>query len=364
MRTINLLYTFFAAIPLLYTINGYGQVIEQLSSHTEIELMNAPICGRQELIVSMSGADSVQYDIEFAWNPSGIWTKLDAVFQEDSSWVVGPLGPGRYHLRVRSINSEIHDTSNIIIARVSPEMTIDSMSIVDPHCNENNGEIEFFYTGGIEPMMYSVSGIPYDADGPITNLRSGIYDVRIVDSIGCFRERSITLTQTGIPLFESLTVEHASNCQTNDGSITGVVVEGVPPYSYSLNDSMWADSLLFDSLFGGQMYTISVNDFMGCVSDTALSLECSITSLASQLLEELAVYPIPFNNELKIDNIAYQNVQEISLIDTHGKVHELIKKKEQQEFTLETENLADGVYILRILTNKEIVEKMVMKFPR
>ncbi len=58
---------------------------------------------------------------------------------------------------------------------------------------EQGGEINITRLSGIEPLSYSLDGISFTEENPITNIPAGDYTLTVRDDIGCFITRSFTI---------------------------------------------------------------------------------------------------------------------------------------------------------------------------
>ena len=98
--------------------------------------------------------------------------------------------------------------------------------------------------------------------GSIDNLAlGGVYDVNIVDSIGCVHEESYTINQPNQIIVDAIIQPSSCNGQS-DGIITIDVYGRVGPLSYYwLNGTGTADSLIF---YRWNIYLI-VSDSTSCI---------------------------------------------------------------------------------------------------
>jgi hypothetical protein len=84
--------------------------------------------------------------------------------------------------------------------------------------------------------------------------------------------------------------------------------------------------------------------------------------LSENPLDAISVYPNPTENELFVDlkNIA-ADVKRIEVIDLSGKVLQIISAQEGSVMKMNTSNLAQGMYQLRILSDDYSVTKRFVK---
>lgn len=71
----------------------------------------------------------------------------------------------------------------------------------------------------------------------------------------------------------------------------------------------------------------------------------------------LEIYPNPANNYLTIE---LQQKSEIEILNPHGQIIMTTNNKDNKA-TINLENLSNGVYFLRVKTNKEVITKKIIK---
>lgn len=101
---------------------------------------------------------------------------------------------------------------------------------------------------------------------PIPNLVAGIYNIEIIDAIGCHTFGSWTIEPSSIIRLDTPTVTLTNvKCQgSNDGAITINATGGKLPYSYSIDDgATYVPNNTFANLEAGKYFTY-VKDANGC----------------------------------------------------------------------------------------------------
>jgi guanyl-specific ribonuclease Sa len=101
---------------------------------------------------------------------------------------------------------------------------------------------------------------------PIPNLVAGIYNIEIIDAIGCRTFGSWTIEPSSIIRLDTPTVTLTNvKCQgSNDGAITINATGGKLPYSYSIDDgATYVPNNTFANLDAGKYFTY-VKDANGC----------------------------------------------------------------------------------------------------
>ena len=135
-------------------------------------------------------------------------------------------------------------------------------SIYSPHCyGGNDGFVAVAVTGGSPPYVYNWNTQPSQIGAIATDLSEGLYSLTVTDNNGC--QSSITAfvnNPLAMVITAFTTPAHCYNTAT--GSVTGVVVNGNPPYSWHLNGAT-QDSNVFHNLLPGN-YLLEVIDANGC----------------------------------------------------------------------------------------------------
>lgn len=109
--------------------------------------------------------------------------------------------------------------------------------------------------------IWKKDGIDLGINTPTLNVNSvGIYTVEVINSYGCSRTRSITVTASNIATIDSIDVIDLTDVNT----IT-VNISGPGDYEFSLDDSnnFWQNSNVFNNVPAG-IHEVFINDKNGC----------------------------------------------------------------------------------------------------
>jgi gliding motility-associated-like protein len=155
-----------------------------------------------------------------------------------------------------------------------------------------DGSIELNLVGGIAPYTTTVNGVSVIGDNPIfEDLCAGVYDVTVVDDIGCEITASYTLEE---PEVLEIQVDGTTDvlCTGEEtGVITVTTTGGCPFYTYSWSHDPNLTSPLATSLPAGD-FTVTVTDVNGCSS--AQSVTITINEPAAPLavsVDNVSSYP-------------------------------------------------------------------------
>lgn len=163
-----------------------------------------------------------------------------------------------------------------------PSIGLGSWTAVTPTCFEANGSLTLTITGGTGPYFYSGSNgdvqVTYAQSYTFSGLPAGAYSVEVTDAALCkaFFATSINTPNT----FQLISIETVnSTCSSIDGEILISVLDGSPPYTYTLikpnsntlSVTTNSTTQTFTNLESGD-YTLFISDGGNCVYSTVLTI--------------------------------------------------------------------------------------------
>jgi len=154
------------------------------------------------------------------------------------------------YIKGQCADSTIIDSVTIMITSPNIELGPDLLLA----CNSNT-ILNPILLGGISPYTYIWNTGSVDS---VITVGQGVYNVEILDSVGCKANDTIIVTENPPPTFD-FGVDYSIPCNTTtiiDPNISG----GVGPYSYSWNDGS-SDSLLIVS---EGIISLEVSDINNC----------------------------------------------------------------------------------------------------
>ena len=81
----------------------------------------------------------------------------------------------------------------------------------------------------------------------------------------------------------------------------------------------------------------------------------------ADLLENVKIYPVPFSDQIRIDNI--EGVEKITLTSLSGQTIRIVEPKGAQTLTIPAGDIGSGTYLLNFhLPNGEVVVKRTIKY--
>jgi len=85
-------------------------------------------------------------------------------------------------------------------------------------------------------------------------------------------------------------------------------------------------------------------------------------------IEDIEVYPIPFDDEIliKTNDLFNEEITEIQLLNIEGQTRKIVYAKEfiikNNAISIKTDELEKGAYFMKIITNNKIYNKQLIKY--
>jgi gliding motility-associated-like protein len=181
------------------------------------------------------------------------------------------LGPGNYDIVVGG-GIGCDTTYTVTIFGGNP-LSIDSVYQLDPTCgNTLDGVVEVFASGGFGMLQYSLDGgTTFQSTGLFSNLLGGSYNIRVVDSVTCFVDTSITILQPDPIVIAIDSVVNILCFGDANGAIFVSASGSNPGYEYSIDNINFASIGVFENLTGGN-YTVYVRDSGSCLDSLTVNV--------------------------------------------------------------------------------------------
>jgi hypothetical protein len=152
-------------------------------------------------------------------------------------------------------------------------------------CSSNNGSLfAYISTGATPPFDYylnTTSIIDTNLTGvTFQNLTEGQYLLRVIDSTGCEQTKNIQVTSSNGVDFSLYPISCVNG---NDASITALITEGVPPFTFnwSSNVSGNPQSIIASGLTSGN-YSLTIEDSNGCTLTRETTINCFTVTTSYQ----------------------------------------------------------------------------------
>lgn len=260
------------------------------------------------------------------------------------------LSSGNYTVIV----TDDSNCSNSIAVSVSdenaPELTVDKTI---PSCGDIcDGEISVIATGGTSPYDFQWGENADSSDvSDISQLCSGEYSVVVTDDLGCSVATSIALDEP-----QPINV----NISVFDNTITADNTNGDSYYLFDCDIEEVVDTSLDNSFSVDATGTYAIIIKEDLCEDTSECKPIDYTSLDeyNNIDDLVKVYPNPAVENLfvKVENAEFLNLK---LFSINGKLKYQNSNLSSEVTKINVANLENGLYILRIHSNKGIVNKKV-----
>lgn len=139
-------------------------------------------------------------------------------------------------------------------------LTLKSVGIATS-CSTADGSITVGASGGLSPYTYKIDNIQ-NQQGVFTQLRAGIYSVKVIDANQCEVLLPNITVMSGDVSFETVFVED-TECLTGNGAVTITMTDGNAPFQYKIGNGAFSDVNTFTDLQTGS-YTVLVQDAESC----------------------------------------------------------------------------------------------------
>lgn len=199
-------------------------------------------------------------------NPTYSWTNSTATTLDLSN-----LAAGSYTL---TVNDDQGCTDNLVVSITvmnAPTISIATMVVSDEHCNQTDGSISgIMVNGGTPGYTYSWNTTPPTLTANLSNVASGTYTLTATDAAGCTDTEIVTINEVSGPVIDLTTAVIIQPTCTVNGSITGITITGVNPYTYAWTGTAQT-TLDITNLTAGS-YALTVTDNNGCQTSSTASV--------------------------------------------------------------------------------------------
>ncbi len=195
------------------------------------------------------------------------------------------LAPGTYSVTVTDgngctiIGSESVNTPSGLAA---------SAIGADASCNAaTDGSVDLTVSGGSQPYTYVWNDPAFNGLEDLTDLPAGIYNVTVIDDIGCEVTASATVNEPDVLEVSGSSVNAV--CGEPNGSISLTITGGTQPYNVD-----WSDDTLDGiedpvDLFPG-MYSAVITDANDCVATIDIEVDAPEELLASVVVTDVLCF--------------------------------------------------------------------------
>lgn len=224
-----------------------------------------------------------------------------------------------------------------------------SSSTTEELCyGDDSGSIDVVFTSGNSSGATFDIGTGPQATGSFTNLPAGSYTITVVDGDACATDVNVIL---GGPSQLTLGASMSHETAPNNGSINLSAFGGTPGFTFSWTGpgGFTASSEDISGLAAG-VYSITVSDDNGCTTSGSYTIN-SLIGIDEQSFIAFNLFPNPSSGVFNIELMDVVNKEyKAEVTDLSGRLI-YSEKIENQEFTLDLSNAANGSYLLHLSTN-------------
>lgn len=196
---------------------------------------------------------------------------IDNGMNYQNSGLFDGLSSNTYNIVVMDANGCLDTT--IVMINALNEPLITAVNVNDAECGVEDGEIEIIINGGTPNYEYSIDGgLIFQGSNTFDSLAAGIYEVVVVDFLGCETTDQAIVNAATAPEITDVTTQNPT-CGNIDGSIIITAGNGTPGLSYSIDNGVtFQSNSTFTGLDAG-IYDIIVQDAAGCETFEQVVLE-------------------------------------------------------------------------------------------
>jgi gliding motility-associated-like protein len=234
------------------SINALVKDSSTLSSTLDLQVKNEK-CNQENgsITASITGKGTIEFS-------------LDSV-QFSVKNQFSNLKKGTYQVYVRNNDGCKAKGSTTIQNEETSYLSIEKIETQPASCGLPNGTISIQIKGNTEGVRYALDRTQFTNINNFTKLKEGDYQVFIRDTNKCLiMGNTLVGTKKSDTLQFSLNVNPSVCNGKTGGFVIGNVKNGVPPFQFSLNDSVdFKSDLSYTNLVGAQ-YMLYAKDSLGC----------------------------------------------------------------------------------------------------
>ena len=195
-----------------------------------------------------------------------------------------------------------------VVCDVNP-VTIQSISVIDAHCNLKDGSFQISTSGGTGPYRYELGDGIFQNDPVFSGLASGNYTVIALDINNCKGTLEVIVKNLDGVNIELTTTD--AGCNTSNGSITIMAANGASPYLFKLNGGDFQSGSTFNNLVSEE-YTIVAKDAAGCETTQKIRVRSGIGFAAtiSPIIQNNCAINGCHNGSQSPDFRVFKNIQD------------------------------------------------------
>lgn len=201
-----------------------------------------------------------------------------------SSGTFSGFAAGTYTFHIMDNNACIHDTS---ITITQPDiLAVSNITGTQPLCNgATNGSYSITLTGGTIPYSYALNSGGFVSNNSFGGLGAGTYIIHVQDANGCSLDTANLILDQPTAVTVAAQLANSTCTPLDNGIVRINAANGTPGYTYAVDAGSYSSSPIFNSLAKGT-YVFHTQDSHGCLKDTTITVNDSITVTASAIVTD------------------------------------------------------------------------------
>ena len=181
---------------------------------------------------------------------------------------LGTVAAGTYSVTITDFFGCTAETSTTI--EETDELTV-SIQATDATCSGlDNGSLEPTVSGGTAPYTFSWNDGFTLLENLIEIVPAGTYDLVVTDANGCTAEAQATVNELAA-MTATLTPEDVLCNGDASGTLSAVVNDGQPPFTFAWSNGVTNQSLQLTDLTAGS-YSVTITDTNGCSTEASATI--------------------------------------------------------------------------------------------
>ncbi len=295
------------------------------------------------------GSATVTTDLCASGNCETIWLNENFVVAATSSTAEN-LEAGTYYIKIINLD-ECEYNQQVIIETSESDIELLVTANIASACNASDGSVFIEFESGTPPYITNFNGAESSPTNVSVylqnNLAPGTYNFSVSDAQGCTSSQEIIIEPLPIE------VTYTEQCDAGICAYQINVSGGSGNYTATINGETITNNNFLINENGS--YELIVEDGSGCLYQETITVE--ITSIETITENNISFKQFP--NQIIIESET--PIQSWELININGQV---INNDSQlaTKHQINTQNLANGVYLLKFeINNEKIIEKFYKK---
>ncbi|MEM7103489.1 MAG: Ig-like domain-containing protein [Bacteroidota bacterium] len=186
-------------------------------------------------------------------------------------------------------NNGCTSTASFVIPSIT-DLTIDNFTVTSVSCfGGSDGGIILEVSNGTYPYTYQWGNGILDTDSIITNISAGMYQVTVIDQLGCPVVESISITEPSV-LTTNIVQDIALDCfGDSNAAATASGMGGTAPYSFQWDSNTGDQTTAQATGLSAMTYSVTITDTNSCMSTAMINIdEPDALTLAAMVIQDVS----------------------------------------------------------------------------